>query len=243
MRSDQRKIDELREIGFTPDFQIHPSGSILVRFGNTRVICSVSVRDGVPKWMREQNVPGGWLTAEYQMLPGATPERTGRDSSRLRPVGRNLEIQRLIGRSLRAVVDLKKLSSKTFYIDCDVLDADGGTRCAAITGAAVALEIALRKLFLKGAIKEWPMRERVAAVSVGVIDGEVLLDLCYEEDVAAAVDMNVVMTDGDKFVEVQGTAEEAPFSQEEMDRMMKFAKHGLQDIFNLQKKVLKAYTA
>ena len=239
-RSDEREASELRAIGFTLDFQKHPAGSVMVEFGATRVICSVTITPGVPRWMREQGVGGGWLTAEYQMLPGATAQRTQRESARLRPAGRNSEIQRLIGRSLRAVLDLTQIPDKTLHVDCDVIDADGGTRCAAISGASLALELALQKCFVQGTIAKWPLRDRVAAVSVGMVDGAPLLDLCYEEDVAADVDMNVVMTTADKFVEVQGTAEGALFSLEEMTEMVALARNGLAQVFECQKQAMTA---
>jgi len=241
LRADQRAPNQLREIAFTPDYQLHPAGSVLVACGRTRVICAVTTVDGVPRWMRDQRVPGGWLTAEYQMLPGATGRRKQRPSSASRADGRNLEIQRLVGRSLRAVMDLERLPAKTLHVDCDVLDADGGTRCAAVTGAAVALEIALKRLFGAGEINDWPLRERVAAVSAGVVDGQVLLDLAYAEDVAAEVDMNIVMTASGRFVEIQGTAEIAPFERAQMDGMLDLATQGLTEIFALQKQVVEAH--
>lgn len=239
-RCDGRSADELRTIGFELDYQIYPAGSVLVSFGNTRVLCSVSVTEGVPRWMREQGVEGGWLTAEYRMLPGSTSHRTQPESSSSRPSGRSLEIQRLIGRSLRTAVDLKKIPGKTLYVDCDVIDADGGTRCASITGAALALELALQRMFVGGTTSEWPMLDRLAAVSVGIVDGKPLLDLCYREDSAADVDMNVVMLSNGRFVEVQGSAEDAPFSQEEMDDMLSLAKRGLEQVFALQRETMKA---
>lgn len=242
-RNDNRANDELRPVKLTLDYQSHPAGSVLIGCGNTRVICSVSVTDGVPRWMRDQGVVGGWLTAEYQMLPGATGRRTEREISRMKPAGRNQEIQRLIGRSLRSAIDLTQVPGKTLYVDCDVLDADGGTRCAAITGSAVALEAALRKLFMSGSIKTWPLRHRIAAVSVGVVHGTPLLDLCYQEDVAAAVDMNVVMTGDGRFVEIQGTAEEAPFSRQQADELVCLAEGGLLDIFQCQKAALQTEVA
>jgi ribonuclease PH len=236
-RLDQRTSAELRPVSFVRDFQLHPVGSVLACCGQTRVICSVSVVPGVPKWMREQNVPGGWLTCEYRMLPTATHSRNSREGSR-GPGGRTQEIQRLIGRSLRAVVDLKKLGARTFYVDCDVLDADGGTRCASITGASVAFELAVKKLMQTGDLEESPLRESVAAISVGIVGGTPMLDLCYEEDSNAEVDMNVVMTASGKLVEVQGTAEGAPFSQEEMNEMLGLARQGLERIFSLQQAAL-----
>ena len=238
MRIDQRLPDGLRPVRFTKNFQHNPAGSVLVEFGGTRVICSVSVTSGVPRWRMEQGLAGGWLTSEYQMLPGATVERSQRESGRNGISGRSQEIQRLVGRSLRAVVDLTKLGQRTFYVDCDVLDADGGTRCAAITGASVALQLALGKLLAAGELATWPLREHVAAVSVGIVNGEPLLDLCYPEDSAAEVDMNVVMTAGGRFVEVQGTAEGVPFSREQMDTLLGLAEKGLKTIFRLQQEAL-----
>ncbi len=238
MRNDGRRPDELRLVCFKKDFQLHPASSVLVEFGMTRVICAVSVVPGVPRWMADKGVSGGWLTSEYQMLPGATSERGPRESGRGGPSGRSQEIQRLVGRSLRSVLDLTRIGQRTLYVDCDVLDADGGTRCAAITGASVALELALRKLFAQGLLTDWPLREHVAAVSVGIVNGEALLDLCYKEDSGADVDMNVAMTTGGKFVEVQGTAEEAPFSEAQMAALLALAKGGLARLFELQRQAL-----
>ena len=240
MRSDGRTDEQLREIKFEPGFQLHPAGSVLAQMGRTRVLCSVSVTSGVPRWMREQNVEGGWLTSEYQMLPGATECRTQRDAARIRPAGRNLEIQRLIGRSLRAAVDLKKVPAKTLYVDCDVIDADGGTRCASISGACVALEMAMQELFVAGKLREWPMKQRVAAVSVGIVRGRAMADLCYEEDAAAAVDMNVVMNAAGHYVEIQGTGEEAVFSDAEVSEMLRLAREGIQAIGEKQRETLEA---
>lgn len=237
-RSDNRAPGALRPVRFHKDFQLNPTGSVAVSFGNTRVLCAVNVTPGVPRWMMEKGVPGGWLTSEYQMLPGATPERQARESGRSGPSGRSQEIQRLVGRSLRAILDLKKIGQRTISVDCDVLDADGGTRCAAITGSSVALELALRKLFTRGDISTWPLREHVAAVSVGMVDGQPLLDLCYTEDSTAEVDMNVVMTAGGKFVEIQGTAEGEPFSHDDMQAMLKLAETGIQELFALQRQAL-----
>ncbi|MCF7853648.1 MAG: ribonuclease PH [Candidatus Pacebacteria bacterium] len=237
-RQDGRQPNELRDIRLTRDFQFHPDGSVLIEFDKTRIVCAATVSDGVPRWMREQNVPGGWVTAEYQMLPSATPKRTRRESMLPRPAGRTLEIQRLIGRALRTVVDLEQLGARTIQIDCDVLDADGGTRCAAITGGCVALELAMQQLFVEGHISSWPLKQRVAAVSVGVVDGEVLLDLAYDEDSRADVDMNIVMTAGGKFVEVQGTAEGMPFARPQMNAMLDLAAKGIDEILEIQQKTL-----
>lgn len=235
-RSDGRAWDELRPISFELDVQRAPTGSVLVSCGHTRVLCAASVVDSVPRWMSAEGKPGGWITAEYQMLPGATQPRGSRERSQ--PSGRTSEIQRLVGRSLRSVVDLAKLPSKTIYLDCDVLDADGGTRCASICGSAVALELALTRLMERGELPEWPLRSRVAAVSVGILDGQELLDLCYTEDSAAAVDMNVVMTSAGEFVELQGTAEETPFSRDQLNRLLALAEKGLREILDLQQAAL-----
>ncbi len=238
-RIDNRENVQLRKWSFTPNFQRHPLASVLSVSGNTRVICAVSLEKSVPRWMKEQEVPGGWITAEYQMLPSSTGTRSERESTRGKISGRSAEIQRLVGRSLRAVVDLSKLPGLTLHIDCDVIDADGGTRCASISGASLALQIAAKKLLADGVITENPIVARVAAVSVGLLNGEVLLDLCYTEDSAADVDMNIVMTDKGRFVEIQGSGEEATFSEKQMSEMIKAAKHGLKEIFDLQEKALK----
>lgn len=238
-RCDGRAADQLREVRFDRDFQIHPTGSVLAVFGATRVICAVTAVDGVPRWMREQGVEGGWVTGEYAMLPGATADRTERDRRRGAPSGRSSEIQRLVGRSLRMAVNRSKLGARTFYVDCDVLDADGGTRCAAICGASVALQIALRKLYAAGRLPELPLVRNVAAVSVGMRKGEPLLDLCYEEDSSADVDMNVVMADDGRLIEIQGTAESEPFSESDLTAMLALARKGIGEIFELQQGALK----
>lgn len=240
-RIDKRRNTELRPVSFQCGFQSHPAGSVLVTFGKTRVICAVSVEDAVPRWMKEQGKPGGWITAEYQMLPSSTETRTEREAVRGKLSGRSSEIQRLIGRSLRAAVDLEKLPGMTFHIDCDVIDADGGTRCASITGASVALELAAKKLMAEGKLPEWPLLNRVAAVSVGLLQGEGLLDLCYVEDSAADVDMNVIMTDAGRFVELQGSGEEATFGDDDLTTLLGLAKKGLKEIFALQEEAVKSY--
>ena len=209
-----------------------------MEMGGTKVICAVTVEPGVPGWMRAQGVPGGWVTSEYGLLPASTNARNQREATKGKQSGRTMEIQRLIGRSFRTVVDLKSLGQNTVYIDCDVIDADGGTRCASITGASVALQLAFRNLVEKNVLHKFPMKENVAAVSVGMKDGEVLLDLCYEEDSNADVDMNVVMTESGKIIEVQGTAEEVPFSRRELDRMLDVAGVGLERLFACQRAVL-----
>jgi ribonuclease PH len=206
--------------------------------GQTRVLCAASVEDGVPRWMRDQGIKGGWITAEYSMLPYATSPRKPREVTRGRLEGRTQEIQRLIGRAMRSVIDLEALGERTLWIDCDVLHADGGTRTAAITGAYVAVALALRKLHQSGVIAKSPINAQVAAISVGLLDGVPLLDLCYSEDSKAAVDMNVVMTDSGRFVEVQGTGEEATFSQQELTRLLKLASAGIKQLLAIQKKVL-----
>ena len=235
VRIDGRAYDELRPVNFTLDYQSHPLASLLVSCGNTREIVAASVEDKVPQWMKNQKVSGGWITSEYGMLPSATGERLRREASAGKQSGRTVEIQRLIGRSLRMAADLEKLGERTIYLDCDVINADGGTRCAAISGAALALAVGCRRLFDPECN---PFRELVAAVSVGIIDGVPMLDLCYDEDHRAEVDMNVIMTESGKLVEVQGTAEGAPFSRAALNELLDLAESGLRQIFALQRKVL-----
>ena len=235
MRSDKRANNELREIHITPNYLKNPTGSVLIEVGNTRVICCATVADEVPGWMRAQNVKGGWLTAEYQLLPTSTSERVRRE--RKGASGRTQEIQRLIGRSLRAACDLNKIPGKTIYIDCDVIDADGGTRCASISGAMIALKIAVEKLLAEGRITEDPIVTDIAAVSVGVLKGEAILDLCYSEDSNAEVDMNIIMTSEGEFVEVQGTAEGKTFSRGQMNEMLDLAVKGNTEIIKIQNSV------
>ncbi len=237
MRIDGRKAGQLRPVKITPGFLKHPAGSALIEFGNTRVICSASVLEEVPSWMRAQKVSGGWITGEYQMIPASTHDRSRRETSH--PSGRTQEIQRLIGRSLRGAVDLEKLGPRTIYIDCEVIDADGGTRCASITGGMVALQMAIKKLIRDGKLQESPVKTNIAAVSVGIFKGEVLLDLCYEEDSSADVDMNLVMTDGGRIVEIQATGEESTFSKKELDAMRRAAEKGIKKLFELQMKALR----
>ncbi len=236
MRSDGRAADELRSISFKRDFTEMADGSVLVSFGRTRVLCTASVDPDVPRWMKGRG--RGWVTAEYSMLPGSSPERVNREAARGRQSGRTQEIQRLIGRSLRAVTDSAKLGERQVICDCDVLQADGGTRTAAITGAYVALHDAFTRLVAAGHIDQHPMIEACAAVSVGVIDGIPSLDLPYEEDVAAEVDMNVVMTESGRFVEVQGTAEGQPFSRDHLDELLDLATSGIEQIIKRQKLLL-----
>ncbi len=238
IRSDRRRPDQHRLFRIRKDFAPAAAGSVLVELGRTRVICAVTVEENVPRWMKEQKISGGWLTAEYSMLPYSTEERKPRDISKGRLDGRSQEIQRLIGRSLRAVVDLEKLGPRTLWVDCDVLQADGGTRTVSITGAYVALELAVRKLLKKRFLTENPIREAVAALSVGILKSVPLLDLCYTEDKDAAVDMNVVMTASDRLIEVQGSGEETTFSRKEMDTMLKLAQKGIKELIQAQKKYL-----
>jgi ribonuclease PH len=237
-RHDGRKPDQLRPLSFTPDFAPNSTGSVLISTGNTRVICSAMVEESVPRWMKEQSVTGGWVTAEYSMLPYSTEQRKPRDISKGRLDGRSSEIQRLIGRSLRAAIDLEKLGSRTMWIDCDVLAADGGTRTASITGASVAAALACKKLMAAGLIKEWPIKQLVAAVSVGMFQGDALLDLNYIEDRDAAVDMNVVMTETGQFVELQGSGEESTFSETEMTALLALAKKGIGELLDGQRAII-----
>lgn len=233
-RPDGRACDELRAISFEPDFAPHATGSVLVSFGNTKVICGATLENKVPGWMRAQNVEGGWLTAEYSMLPYSTHDRKQRDSSKGRLDGRSVEIQRLIGRSLRAVLDLKKLPGHTLWVDCDVLQADGGTRTASITGAFLAARLAVQKLIDEEKLKENPFRDSVAAISVGIFEENAVLDLPYIEDRDASVDFNVVMTGQGEYVEIQGTGEEATFTEDQLAQLMTLAKKGLKEISAMQ---------
>ena len=233
-RIDGRRPDQLRPIAFEPNIAPHATGSVLVSFGLTRVICAATIEPNVPLWMKQQKVPGGWLTAEYSMLPYSTLERKPREIAKGKADGRNIEIQRLIGRSLRAVIDLQKLGQNTLWIDCDVLQADGGTRTAAITGAYLATRLAVQKLLDARKISENPLGDSVAAVSVGVFGGRELLDLNYVEDKDAAVDFNIVMTGRGQFVEVQGSGEEATFSQEQLGSLIALAQGGLKELSALQ---------
>lgn len=237
-RPSGRKPDQLRDIRLTRGFTQHAEGSVLVEYGNTKVICTASVERGVPRFLRGSG--RGWVTAEYGMLPRSTHTRNDREAARGKQGGRTIEIQRLIGRSLRAALDLEKLGENTITIDCDVIQADGGTRTASITGACVALMDAVD--FLKkdkhGALKGNPIKHMLAAVSVGIYKGEAVLDLDYAEDSAAETDMNVIMTESGGFIEVQGTAEGSPYSQEELNRMLELADKGIREIVVLQKKAL-----
>jgi ribonuclease PH len=237
-RIDGRLPDQIRPVKIHTDFVKTPAGSVLIEMGRTRVICAASVEDGVPRWMREQGATGGWITAEYSMLPYCTAPRKVRDINRGKIEGRTQEIQRLVGRSLRAVTDLSQLGDCSVWIDCDVLEADGGTRTAAITGAYVALVLALRRLEKAKKIAAVPVRSAVAAVSAGVVDAVPLLDLCYDEDVKAAVDMNVVMTDTGQMVEVQGSGEESTFTKRQMAQLLKLAEKGVERLVEAQHKAL-----
>lgn len=238
LRSDGRAADELRPITIERDFLRHPLGSVLITCGNTRVVCAASVEDKVPPWMKAQKVPGGWITCEYGMLPASTGERMKRESASGKQGGRTMEIQRLIGRSMRAVAELNSLGEHTIHLDCDVIDADGGTRCAGITGAATALALAITSPYGQQNFLPFALRDMAAAVSVGVIDGEPRLDLCYEEDSRAEVDMNVVMTRSGNLIEVQGTAERNPFSRKQLNELLDLAESGLKRMFALQQEIL-----
>ena len=231
-RTDGRKPDELREWSIIPNYLKHPAGSVLISCGNTRVICAATLEDKVPQWMKNQKVSGGWVTAEYGMLPSATGERVKREASSGKQSGRTVEIQRLIGRSLRMATDLELLGEHTCLIDCDVIDADGGTRCASISGGALALAMACKRNDIPA------FKEMVAAVSVGIVGGVAMLDLCYEEDSAAEVDMNVIMTESGKLIEVQGTAEDKPFSRTQLNELLDLAEHGAKQIFAIQRNML-----
>ncbi|HLS29083.1 MAG TPA: ribonuclease PH [Opitutales bacterium] len=237
-RPDNRKPNELRPLTFQPDIAPNADGSLLISFGNTRVICAATLEKRVPTWMRVQKVSGGWITAEYSMLPYSTHERKQRDSTRGKPDGRTIEIQRLIGRSLRACVDLQKIPGHTLWVDCDVLEADGGTRTAAITGAYLAARIAVEKALIEEKFEENPFRDSIAAVSVGVYQEKAVLDLNYIEDSAADVDLNVVMTGQGRFVELQGSGEEATFSEDELAELLTLAKGGIKSILRKQEEFL-----
>jgi ribonuclease PH len=234
-RLDKRTYDQIRNTKITPNISPYAEGSALIEVGGTKVICTASVEDRVPMFMRNKGL--GWVTAEYAMLPRATNTRTQREVQR-GPSGRTQEIQRLIGRSLRAVVDTKLLGERQIFLDCDVIQADGGTRCASITGAYVALALACRKLVKQGTVKTSPILSEVAAVSVGIIEGTTILDLAYAEDSNADVDMNIVCTGSGKFIELQGTAEREPFSREQMDEMLVLAEKGINELFQIQRNAL-----
>jgi ribonuclease PH len=239
-RSDGRSPDQLRPISFQAGIAPYATGSVLARFGATQVICAATIEPNVPTWMKQQGIRGGWLTAEYSMLPYSTLDRKGRDSTRGKVDGRTVEIQRLIGRSLRAVLNLDKLGQNTMWIDCDVLQADGGTRTASITGAYLAARLAVQKLLNARRLAENPLGDSVAAVSVGVFGGRDLLDLAYVEDKDAEVDFNVVMTGGGQFVEVQGNGEESTFSHDQLQSLIALAQSGLKRVTALQNEFLAA---
>lgn len=236
MRVDGREADQLREVKIEPNYLKHPEGSALVQFGDTKVICTASVEERVPPFMRGEGK--GWVTAEYSMLPRATQIRNPRESTRGKVGGRTMEIQRLVGRALRSVVDLEKLGERTIWIDCDVIQADGGTRTASITGGFVAMVLAIQYLMDHELLRQSPITDSLAAISVGVVQGVPMLDLCYEEDSHAKVDMNVVMTGNGKFVELQGTGEESPFSTEELTQLIQLARKGITVCMEAQRKAL-----
>ena len=231
MRNNNRKNDEMREVKVTKNYIIHPEGSVLIEFGNTKVICNATVEEKIPRWLR--GTGSGWITAEYSMLPRATNTRVLRESTKGKLSGRTMEIQRLIGRALRATIDLEKLGERTIMIDCDVIQADGGTRTASITGAYLALELAIEKLIDERKLKEMPIKAKVAAISVGKVRNELLLDLEYEEDSRADVDMNIVMNDKGEFIELQGTGEEATFTQTELLKFIELSKNAFDKLFKL----------
>ncbi len=235
-RIDGRTLDALRPVKITKDYIMHPQGSVLIEMGHTKVICSAMIEEKVPPFLKGSG--SGWVTAEYGMLPASTQTRKIRDASKGKIDGRSQEIQRLIGRALRSIINLEKLGERTIWIDCDVIQADGGTRTASITGSFVALMLALNKMKENGMISELPITDYVAAVSVGVVGDEPMLDLCYEEDSRAEVDMNLVMTGSGKFIEIQGTGEERPFDQSELTQMLVLGEKGIRELMNLQKEII-----
>ncbi|MEK7676314.1 MAG: ribonuclease PH [Verrucomicrobiota bacterium] len=239
-RADGRLASQLRPVRFQNHIAPYATGSTLIEWGQTRVICGVTIEDTVPRWMKEQNVTGGWITAEYSMLPYSTLQRKQRDIAKGKIDGRSQEIQRLIGRAMRAAVDLERLGSRTVWLDCDVLQADGGTRTAAITGSYVALALAIQRLLAEGKLAANPLLNAVAAVSVGMVGGQALLDLCFSEDVAAQVDLNIVMTAAGEFIEVQGTGEEATFNESQLAEMLALGKAGVRGLLEFQKAALAA---
>jgi len=234
MRIDQRQPNQLRPLKITKDYLLTAEGSVLIEVGNTQVLCAASIEDSVPHFLR--NSGKGWVTAEYSMLPRATATRTPREVSKGRASGRTMEIQRLIGRSLRSIVDLNALGERSVILDCDVLQADGGTRTAAITGAYIAMSMALRQLVKFGTLKKSPIRDCVAATSVGIVNGEAMLDLCYQEDSRAEVDMNVVMTGAGQFVELQATAEKTAFGDSHLASLLTLARKGVGELIEVQRK-------
>ena len=240
LRADQRNSHDLRPVSITPGFIKHAEGSCLIELGQTKVICTASVEEKLPLWIQDKTQ--GWVTGEYGMLPRSTHRRTPREATRGGQGGRTQEIQRLIGRSLRAIVDLHAMGARTIWLDCDVIQADGGTRTASVTGAFVALGLALEKLKLNGAFTKLPLKDFVAATSVGFVNGQAVLDLNYEEDSKAQVDMNVVMTGKGQFVEVQGTGEGSTFTQAQMDQLLALAKNGIERLIDVQRTALKGLT-
>ncbi len=230
-RKDKRAIDQIRNTKITPNISPYAEGSALIEIGNTKVICTATVEEKVPPFLRNKGT--GWVTAEYAMLPRATQTRTQRENQR--PSGRTQEIQRLIGRSLRAIVDMKSLGERQIFIDCDVILADGGTRCASVTGAYVAMALAIKKLLARNTLKKSPIISEVAAISVGMLNNTAILDLCYDEDSTAEVDMNVICTGAGKFIELQGTAEREPFSRDQMNEMLDLAEKGINQLFTIQR--------
>ena len=231
MRNNGRKNDEIREVKVTRNYIMHPEGSVLIEFGNTKVICNATVEERIPPFLR--GTGSGWITAEYSMLPRATNNRVQREAAKGKIMGRTMEIQRLIGRALRSAVDLDKLGERQILVDCDVIQADGGTRTASITGAYLAVELAIEKLIDEGKLTEIPIKSKVAAISVGKVNGQVLLDLEYEEDSKAEVDMNIVMNDKGEFIELQGTGEEATFTQNELLKFIEVSKNAFDILFKL----------
>ncbi|NME35425.1 MULTISPECIES: ribonuclease PH [Fusobacterium] len=236
LREDGREVDSIRKVEVVRNYTMHAEGSVLISFGNTKVICTASISDKVPPFLR--NTGKGWITAEYSMLPRATEERTQRESSKGKLSGRTMEIQRLIGRALRACVDLDKIGERTITIDCDVIQADGGTRTASITGGYIALAMAIERMVRAGALLENPLKSKIAAISVGIVNRIPMLDLKYSEDSAAEVDMNVIMNDKGEFVEIQGTGEEATYSRVELNQLLDLAEKGLKELFEIQDKNL-----
>lgn len=239
MRQDKRQPADARQVAITPGYLLTAEGSALIEFGNTRVLCAATVEDTVPGWMRGTGL--GWVTAEYAMLPRSTATRTPREVNKGKPSGRTQEIQRLIGRSLRAIMDLEALGERSIVVDCDVIQADGGTRTAAITGGFVALALAVRQMALFKTLTHNPIRDHVAAISAGIVNGVPMLDLCYEEDSAADVDMNVVMTGDGHFVEIQATGEKSTFSDAQMAELMALSRKGIENLISFQKEVLAHY--
>ena len=235
-RADGRKYSELRKIKIIPDYIIHPKGSVLIEFGNTKVICTASVVDKVPPFLKGKGQ--GWITAEYSMIPGATGERNQREAVKGKQGGRTMEIQRLIGRALRSAINLEKLGEKTITIDCDVIQADGGTRTASITGGYTALALAIKKMIAEGSLQESPLNGNVAAVSVGIVNGQAMTDLMYTEDSAAEVDMNVIMNTKGEFIEIQGTGEEATFTRAEFNKLIDLAEEAIKEIIQIQNSVI-----